>query len=309
MRIERKAGDSAGRVGDTHERVVQVVARRIVGRDERDANAMQAGFDRNPRAREGVTPIGDFLVPVEQLHALAVHADLEHLPLDLTEDVLRIADHGNDLEDILSVRRELVLDQDSAPAPEGEPLDVVILGGAVGHLIDSLRRGRRAADRQAADLSRRRQVRLHQRRRHHQRSGHVVEPVGRIVRRQKLRRVDLEPEHVADGIRILSPVQPVQTRCGQVGDCGAIELALEPQDERLAARCIGPRHPRWGHQSSPQLPHHFLRDVRLFTETCEIELVEQQAARSQCLVVAGDAVLIEDRPMRGCRRGGSSGLA
>ena len=117
------------------------------------------------------------------LHLLAVDRHRQPFVEDLAERVVRLPhvafEYRHDLERVFAVGRKLVLDQHAAAGAERQPLDVVVLGGVVGNVeLDLGRRGIRR-HRQAADLARRRQIRLHQRRRHGQRARDVVEPVGR----------------------------------------------------------------------------------------------------------------------------------
>ena len=69
---------------------------------------------------------------------------------------------------------------------------------------------RRIADRQAADLRRRRHVGLHQRRRHAQHVGDVVEAVARIVAGEQRRGVDRQIEQIANGVGVFGAVEPME---------------------------------------------------------------------------------------------------
>ena len=97
--------------------------------------------------------VGDFLVPIEQLHALAIDGDFELLALDAAEDGLEVTGDAFDLEGIFAVGGELILDQDAAASSERQPFNVIVLRGVGGHFEDGLRGCRHIADRQAADLS------------------------------------------------------------------------------------------------------------------------------------------------------------
>ncbi len=193
VRIEQKSRDGARRVHGSLKRFVQLAARHVVGREERHADRVQARLDRDAWRRAAVAGrVRDFLVPIEQLHPLAVDRDLELLALDAAQDRLEVTGDALHLEGILAVGRELILDQDAAAGSERQPLDVIVLRGVRGHVEHGLRRSRHIANRQTADLSRSRQVRLHQRRRHRQRPRDVVEAARRIVGRQELRGIHFE---------------------------------------------------------------------------------------------------------------------
>ena len=81
----------------------------------------------------------------------------------------------------------------------------------------------------AADLRGRRDVALDQRRRDAEHVGDVVEAGRRIVGRQQRADVDVEREQIADGVRVLGAVQPVQRRRAGIG------IGARPRD-RAALR-------------------------------------------------------------------------
>ena len=243
------------------------------------------------------------LVPVEQVHLLAVDRHRQPLAQDLTERVVRLAhvafEDRNDLELVVTVGRKLVLDQDAAARAERQPLDVVVLRGVVGYVeLDERGRGIRR-HRQAADLARRRQIRLHQRRRHRQRAGNVVEPAGRIIGGQEFRGVDLHPEEIANDVLILGPIETVNPGRRQVGDRVAVQLVFHPRDEPVERRLVGPRRAKRRHHPGAQLHGDLLGHVRMVGQAREVELVQRQTAGLQPRVVTPDAVLVEHRPLGG----------
>ena len=130
----------------------------------------------------------------------------------------------------------------AAAGAERQSFDVVVLRRVFRRAVDDQRRRRRLADRQAADLPRRRHVGLDQRRRDAERAGDVVEAVRRVVVRQVLRRVDVEIEQVADRRwRIRCGSGDAVPGGGVYGAAVAIELVLEPRDHRLVGRRLRPR--------------------------------------------------------------------
>src|SRR3977135_2482197 len=89
----------------------------------------------------------------------------------------RIWPNGSFACPMLPSKTGAVLKPHPTPA-ERQPFEVVVLGGVVRDIeLDKGGRGIRRHG-QAADLARRRKIRIHQRRRHRQRAGDVVEPVG-----------------------------------------------------------------------------------------------------------------------------------
>ena len=84
VRIEDEARNRARRVHRPLERPVQLGARQVVGREEGHADGVQARLDRMRGVQLAVARrVRDLLVPVEQLHALAVDRDFELLARDL----------------------------------------------------------------------------------------------------------------------------------------------------------------------------------------------------------------------------------
>ena len=110
-------------------------------------------------------------------------------------------------------------------------------------------RQRAVADRQAADLHRRGDVALNQRRRHGERLGDVVEALARAVGRQQRVHVDVEREQIADRVGVLGAVQPMQRRRDEARRwdrrlCRAAPRA--PRRSRRAPRVPAARAPLGG---------------------------------------------------------------
>ena len=160
---------------------------------------------------------------VEQLDAFAVEHEIE---LGGAGEVGEI-----EAERVLGVLRKHVGDERAAARAERQALDAIVLEQAGRDGVGlRARTGRCVADRDAADLARRRQIALHQRLRHLEHAGHVVEAVAGAVARQERGDVDVEREHVADGVVILGAVQAME-RFGAAGirarRRGAVERGLE----------------------------------------------------------------------------------
>ena len=105
----------------------------------------------------------------------------------------------------------------AAASAEGQTVDVRLLGqipgGPVRHAIQS---DRGIADRQPADLRGGRRVSLDERRRDAEYVRNVVEAGSRVVGRQQGGGVDFERQQIADDVRILRPIQPVERRRARV---------------------------------------------------------------------------------------------
>ena len=197
-------------------RVIRVVGSRLLGRRRRRP------VDAGER---------------EQLDPLAVDAHLELLRLRVDRHLLVEIARQLHANRVLRVHRERVGDRRPAARPEQLSGQAIVLREIVGdaEIVDGRKR-RRCPDGRAADLLRRRQIPLHQRRRELQHARDVVEAVARVVGRKKGRDVDAEIEQVADRVLVFRAVQPVE-RLGpsriRIQPGAAIELAFEPGQERV----------------------------------------------------------------------------
>ena len=104
-------------------------------------------------------------LPVDQLQALAVEQDFELLARYGSEAGRRhvVAENRRHRHRVLAGGGEEVLDEDAAARAERQPFDVIVLRRVFRRAVHLQVRRRGLADRQAADLARRRYVRFHER--------------------------------------------------------------------------------------------------------------------------------------------------
>ena len=141
-------------------------------------------------------------------HALAVDRDLELVRELQAGHVADDVAQQEDVEFVVGVLREVVAEQQAAARAERQSLDVILLRVVGRHAVRLSRTTSRVgADGQAADLARRREVLLEQRRRDAQHARDVVEAVALVVGRQQLGDVDVEIEQVADRVAVFGAVQ------------------------------------------------------------------------------------------------------
>ena len=144
-----------------------------------------------------------------------------------------------------------MLDQHAAARSERQSFDVVVLRRVFRSSVNGKRWCRGFADGKAADFFSRRDISLNERRGNTECAGDIVETVRRIVRRQVLRRIDIEIQQILDYIRVLGPVQTVQTRRRRVRHRVPVEFVFKPRDQTLVRRGIRPSHAvRWHHPGS-----------------------------------------------------------
>ena len=273
-----------------------------------------------PPARLGVVGLGLRRVAAppdrEELDPLAVDRDLDLVrlrePHDAAADEVPLQAH---LDVVLPADREVALDPGAAARAERQSVEAPVLRQVRRHPVHDLLDGRaRISDRAGRDGARRVEVAVQQRGRHAQHVADVVEPVARVVRRQQSRGVDLEPQEVADRVGVLRAIQAVErgppAGVGLRGRC-RIELRFEVGDQAVVGCLVGPGPRRGRHRPRAQLARHLLPRSRVAADRRDVGRVEREVGDAQPLVVAGDAVAVERRPVLGGlgprrrRRGGS----
>ena len=243
----------------------------------------------------------------EQLDALSVQADLDLVRRVQAANVVDVVGLQIDLEDVFAIDGKVVGEGGAAPRAERKVLaQAILLHQVDGDVVGLDDRLLRQSHGEPAHLPRRRQVALHQRRRDRQHARHVVECVSRRVGRQQLGYVDVERQQVADGVLVLPAAEAVErgaaSRVG-IGGGRLIERRFKLRDEGVERGLIGPWTTRWWHCAHPDLPDYLLPHLGSGAHVRRVDRVERQAAGPQPVVVAGDAVPIEQRPQRrGCRR-------
>ena len=223
----REAVDSVGK------RDVGAGERPLVRRDEVQGRAVELPQERRRHLsgtglhedrlgdHRGAIRIGGVhpRIDREQRHPLPVNGDLELLGVFLgvqrshgrTDDgAAHLMVQGNP-ENVVPVRGEGVVRGEPAAGAVRRSLDLAALRSPPGDEVAGLgRRGVRIAHREPADLARRAQVGIHQRRREQLHVRDVVEVGADGVLRQVLRGVELERQQVPDRRRVLRPVQSLE---------------------------------------------------------------------------------------------------
>ena len=218
--------------------------------------------------------------------------------------------------EVLAVDGKVVANRDAATRSERQIFALPIVLHHVQRNLECLEpraRGRQTR-REPRDLTRHRQVALEVRRRNREDVREVVEAaVRRLVARQQRLHVDVEREQVANrvvvfrAIETMDGVDPARIRIGRPRP---IDFGLQPAGHGVIGGRIGPRPSRAAASSRPEAsrspaprPPHW----RQASSTSRLSSASP-AVRSR-LVMAGDAVLVEDLPRRGKRRGDRPTLA
>jgi hypothetical protein len=168
-------------------------------------------------------------------------------------------------------------------------------------------RRRRRSDRQPADLAGRRQLPFHEGRRRSQRARDVVEAEPCVVGGKQRGRVDLKVEQVPYRVLIFGSIEAMQglarTGVRPEREC-AIQIAFECPQELIDGGGVRTlrRGQRW-HGAGAQLAHDLFPEIPVVCDALRVEGVEGQPTRPEAIVVAADAVLLEELLARRCCRG------
>ena len=289
-------------------RANQVFVRTVDLLDERGGDLVLAGLDEDrlgaKRRLAAAVGAGDVdQLVLHQRDALAVDRNVDVLEAGV---LARVERH---LELVFTVGGEHVVDDHAAARAERRALD------AVPRVLRHVRRirvgrvdRRRAlvADRHAADVGRRIQIRLEQRRRQRLFVGDVVEVRAHRVERQPLAGIDFEIEQVLHRARVLGTVEPLEGAAARIRIRFRVRVdgGLERADEALIRGGLGSRHARRRHHARLQLADHALGDVCVLAGLRDVERGQREAAGAilVAIVVAADAVLLDETVV--VRRGG-----
>ena len=116
--------------------------------------------------------------------------------------------------------------------------------------------------------------------------------------------VDVECQQIADGVGVLGAVQTMQRRGLQTGariDCDDRDALRSPTAKPSRRRPFGPRRAAWRHHARADLLDDFFPGLRVGSDVGDVERVERQSSDLGALVVAGDAVLVDECRFGRCR--------
>ena len=252
----------------------------------------------------------DAATHLEQFELLPVEADIDVVhdlqAANLVADIQRVPLQPQ-LDLVLAVHREVVANGGAAARPERQVLAqaLVLHEGHVGDVVGGrCGSNRGVAHGQTADLLGRQEIPLQQARRQRQHVGDVVESVTRIVGRQQVRRVNLHRQQVANGVRILGPVQAVHGRPSGIRRRGAVrvERGFDTADERRVGGARRARRTGRRHHAAAELADHLLPDLDFSAGVGRVEMLQNEPSRPQAVVVAADAVPLDHGVRSGIER-------
>ena len=154
----------------------------------------------------------------------------------------------------------------AADRAERHALDVLILRQVLPHREGLGDCGlMHVPDRKRAHGLGRGEVALEERRRHAERIRDVIEAVGRVVRRQERRDIDIERQQIANGVGVLRAVEPMQERTSgmRVRVGLAVERRFQERRQRVQRCAVGLTSALGWHRSRVQPPEHLLPQRRI----------------------------------------------
>ena len=255
-----------------------------------------------PRVARRGGPARGVAADGKALHQSAVEADVERLRPPHPHQVVLVLPPQPHPDQVVAVDGEGVGNRHATARAEREVLALPSILHDVDRHLERVhpRCRRRQAGREARDVTGHRQVALEVRPRDGQDVGEVVEAaVGRLVAGQERLDVDVQREEIADGVVVLGAVEPMHgvdaARIG-IGQPRGVEPGLEQGGHGPVGRRVGPRAAGGRHRFRAQLLDDALPELRVVGRARGIRRVEGEARRAQPLVVAADAVAVEDRP-------------
>ena len=157
----------------------------------------------------------------------------------------KVLRHSRSLMTYSASSGEVVLHQHAAARAERQPFDVLVLRKIGPNAIGGRRRRDvHVAHGLPADVPGSRQIALHQRRRHAQDVGDVVEAAALVVGGQQSGRIHVQSQQVVDRIGILGAIQPMHGGVSGIrfGGGRAIERSLQKRCQRVGRWSVRPRH-------------------------------------------------------------------
>jgi hypothetical protein len=210
---------------------------------------------------------------------------------------------------VLAIERKGVVDDCASASADRKAVDVLLLRHVRGN-PDRVASGRtaRTSNGHTADLLSGRHVAIEQGRREVG-DRHVVEAVARLVCRQQRRGVDVERQEVAHRVLVLGPRQPPDRGCpAGIGmrRGRAVERRLQGRHHGVVGAVVWPFLAHRRHLTGAKLPDDFLPHVRMPGHILRKDLLENEATFFVVLVVAGEAVFVDERYVRRRYNGGAA---
>ncbi len=144
------------------------------------------------------------------------------------------------------------------------------------------------------------------RRRNRKRIGEVVEAAVRgIVAGQQRLHVQIQREQIPNRVVVFGAIQPLHRADApriRMRRPRLIHRVLKLRSDRCIGRFIRPRIAQRRHRLRPQLHDHFLDGRRVWPRLRKIQRVQREPRCRSLMVVAIEAIILEELP-RGYRRG------
>ena len=237
----------------------------------------------------------------EALQQLSIESDIELLWPAHAHDVVLILPAQANLDAIFAVDWKVMANRDAATGSERQvfALPVVLQHVQWNRVRREPRTCGRQTGREPRDLTGHRQISLQVGRRNREDIREVVEAaVRRVIPGEQRLHIELEREQVANRVvvfRAIETVDGARLAWIRIGRPRAIDFHLHPARHGVIGGHIGPRPPGRRHRAGPKLRDHALPGVGVAGRVADIQTVEGKPAGTKFLVMARDAVLVEDR--------------
>ena len=239
----------------------------------------------------------------EALQQLAIETDVELLRPSHALDVVLVLPLQTNLDQVLAFDRKVVVNRKAAARSERQILALaLVLHDVKGNLerLDARARRRKTYG-EPRHLTSDRQIAFEMGRRDRERIREVVEAAirGFVARQQRLHveAQRIEREQVAHGVAVFGAIEAVDCADSpwiRIRDPRAIDFRLEPARDGVIRGAVGTRPPRRRHRAGAELRDDALPHFCVCSRSRDVDRVEHQPGGAKLLVVAGDAVLIED---------------
>ena len=158
----------------------------------------------------------------------------------------------------------------------------------------------RRSNRLLGDGARGHDVLVEERRRHLQRIGDIVEAVADIVGGKQGGRVHIDVEHVTHGVGVFGAIQAVNPDAAgvEIRGAGFVQRVLKIGGKRIDRGRGRLGHAGRRHHASAQFANGPLPSLRVLFRVVEIYQIEGKFRGAELLIVAGDAVAVDERPVR-----------
>ena len=280
----------------------------VVRLQEGGSHNVRARFDRHRNVDRAVIFTGHSLAQsdtnvVDQLHSLAINEKLDLFAGNISADTKIL-----DRKLVFAIGRKIVVNEHSPACSQRKTFDMMSLPDVARRNIARFRRRLPVTDRHSRNPRCRCCVSFQQGWGYRQRTRNIVKASGRIVGRQKLRRIDLDVEKVVNDIGVLGTIEPMEYDVSGIRAtrrCLLIDFVFQPIPEPFVFVQGGAPHSWRRHHTGTKFANDLLPQFRVVTCRCEVQFLECEVSPLYLVVMTCHTILVEKRALHPPRSGGS----